>query len=555
MNNIDVYSLISTLISNFESEILEFKEAKQTFKVSEIGRYFSALSNEANLRDARSAWLLLGVRDDGTVCGSSFRREAESPSKGLQRLKKEIAEQTNNRITLKAIYEVDLDGKRVVALEVPPAARGIPTLWAGAAYAREDESLVPLSMSKIDEIRSQPQFEWGKLVVDATLEDLDPEAVSVLRGNVRERYGERASLVDSLSDEELLDKTGLTLRGLVTNAALALVGQKESRSFVDGATPTLTWTLYESDGRERAHEHFWPPFLISIDGVLAKIRNEKIRIMDNPSSLLPTELSEYDSWSIRELIGNAIAHQDYGFGRRVNIEEFPDRLVIINEGCFIPGTIEKALSPGYKPPRYRNPFICEAMLHIGMLDQNAMGIRTVFENCRSRRMPLPTYDLSDPCRVSVTLFNRELDSAYGQILRERPELPMETVFQLDKVQKSEPISAFDEEELVKGGLAARGEDGRLRLIAPKPSITNDGSIEKASSPRYLGLKAAICEILEIGPMSRNEILRRIEESDRWSFDPAVNASHKVYRELLALEKEGVVRKSGKTRAVVWYLAR
>lgn len=42
------------------------------------------------------------------------------------------------------------------------------------------------------------------------------------------------------------------------------------------------------------------------------------------------------------------------------LKSLRDHLVFINEGSFIPETIEKALEPGYKPPYYRNAFLCNA---------------------------------------------------------------------------------------------------------------------------------------------------------------------------------------------------
>ena len=56
-----------------ETETVEYKSASNSFHLDEIGKYFSALSNEANLRGNSAAWLLFGVRDDKTICGSNFR--------------------------------------------------------------------------------------------------------------------------------------------------------------------------------------------------------------------------------------------------------------------------------------------------------------------------------------------------------------------------------------------------------------------------------------------------------------------------------------------------
>ena len=41
---------ITQMIESFESEVIEFKEARTNYSFNDIGKYFSALSNEANLR-------------------------------------------------------------------------------------------------------------------------------------------------------------------------------------------------------------------------------------------------------------------------------------------------------------------------------------------------------------------------------------------------------------------------------------------------------------------------------------------------------------------------
>ena len=44
-----------------ETEWVEFKEAKNNF--DDLGKYFSALSNEANLKGQPFGWLVFGVKD------------------------------------------------------------------------------------------------------------------------------------------------------------------------------------------------------------------------------------------------------------------------------------------------------------------------------------------------------------------------------------------------------------------------------------------------------------------------------------------------------------
>ena len=48
-----------------EGECIEFKEAKKDFSFDQLGKYFCALSNEANLKNKRYSWLVFGIKDKG----------------------------------------------------------------------------------------------------------------------------------------------------------------------------------------------------------------------------------------------------------------------------------------------------------------------------------------------------------------------------------------------------------------------------------------------------------------------------------------------------------
>ena len=61
MTHEELMALLDRLISEWESEVVEFKEAGAGYSLHDIGKYFSALSNEANLRGQERAWLVLGV--------------------------------------------------------------------------------------------------------------------------------------------------------------------------------------------------------------------------------------------------------------------------------------------------------------------------------------------------------------------------------------------------------------------------------------------------------------------------------------------------------------
>lgn len=46
-----------------ETEWVESREARPNFDSDDLGKYFSALSNEANLKGETAGWLVFGVQD------------------------------------------------------------------------------------------------------------------------------------------------------------------------------------------------------------------------------------------------------------------------------------------------------------------------------------------------------------------------------------------------------------------------------------------------------------------------------------------------------------
>ena len=59
--------LIELLNLPLETEIVEFKEAKRQYDINNLGKYFSAFSNEANLKKIDSAWIVFGVKNNKDI--------------------------------------------------------------------------------------------------------------------------------------------------------------------------------------------------------------------------------------------------------------------------------------------------------------------------------------------------------------------------------------------------------------------------------------------------------------------------------------------------------
>lgn len=546
-------SLIRALLADVETEVVEYKEAKQSFDFEKLGRYFSALSNEANLRNAECGWLLFGVTDKREICGTAYRKEKRRPSIGLRSLKHKITEGLNNGLTFEEIYEFDLDGERVVAFQIPPCEFASPTTWRGIPWSREDSSLKEMPRFKLEAIWGQSRPDWSKgASFEANLDDLDTDAVKFACERYIDKYAAKQPAITSLSEGEMLRKMGFLVHGHVTNAALVLLGRPESAAFLGGAAPRITWTLYSSEGRVEAYEHFDPPFILQVDKVLEKIRNERYRYFDSQLTLFPTLANKYDPEVIRELLHNAIAHQDYRNSGKINVLEYEDRLVFKNEGSFIPGSIEKAIEPGYKPPYYRNRLLADAMVKTEMIDQNAIGIRNVYEIQRGRMLPLPTYDLSEPSRVSVTVYGRVLDEAYTRLLASEPDMDLETVFMLDLVQKGNPITR-EQAKTLRGRGLVEGRYPKLTLSSRVAGII--GTHEEYV--RQKGLDASICKelivkLLRTRSCTRAEIVSAISHALPEDMSGEQRKKHVSYL-LQELRKERRIRPDGARGSAKWVI--
>ncbi len=121
-------------------------------------------------------------------------------------------------------------------------------------------------------------------------------------------------------------------------------------------------------------------------------------------------------------------------------------------GKFLPGNIKPVLEPAYAPPYYRNPLLAQAMVNFKMIDTASMGIRRVYSIQKEKLFPMPDYDLSRYQQVRVTVYGKILNDNYTKILFENPDMDLDTVYLLDRVQKGESISRLEAATLRKLGL-------------------------------------------------------------------------------------------------------
>jgi len=540
--------LLERLIDDWESEVVEFKEGGAGYSSDKIGRYFSALSNEANLRGADAGWLIFGVRDKTrAVVGSAFRPESEH----LQSLKQQIADSADPQMTFRNIQVLDHPDGRVILFEVPPAPRGIPIAWNGHYYARNGESLASLSLDKLDAIRAQSRStDWSAgILPDAALDDLDPDALRAARAAFAARHARRLTpdQVVGWSVADFLLRAKLTVDGQLTRAAILLLGRPEAARYLSPLLAEITWSLR---GEEQAYEHFGPPFLLATTRVYERIRNVQVRMLP-PGTLIQTEIAKYDRDSVLEGIHNCVAHSDYASGARIVLTEYVNRIVLENDGSFIDGQPDDYVLDARTPRRYRNPFLVAAMTELNMIDRLGYGIRRMAQSQRDRYLPLPQYDLADPGAVRLTIYGAVIDKNYSELLMARSDLALVDVLALDRVQKGLPISEDAVRRLRRGKLV-EGRRPHLHVSA----VVAEATHTKADYIRTRALddehytKLVVDYLAKFGQATRRELDDFLLDKLSDALD-AKQKRVKISNLLAKMKRSGLIENAGSRTKPSW----
>lgn len=546
MDQADLTKLLSRLLANWEDEVVEFKRGGQGISSSDLGKYVSALANEANLRGVQRGWLVFGVDNASrSVCGSNYKEDSER----LQADKMHVLSGTGG-CTFRNIYVLQHPDGRVVLFEVPPAPRGMPVSWNGHYYGRAGESLVALGQDKVDELRGQTlKSDWSAQVVEgAGLADLDPDALSQARDRFTTKHADLD--VASWTDATMLDRARVTIDGKVTRTALLLLGKAESAWRVNPHPAEITWSLM---GEERAYEHFKPPFLLATTRLFSKIRNVQIRLLPD-SELVAHEVAKYDQKVVLEALHNCIAHQDYNQNSRVIVTEYPDRLVFESLGGFFEGAPEDYVSGEKRPPRYRNPFLAQAMTELNMIDHMGYGIHDIYKRQRQRFFPLPDYDLQDDNMVRLTIHGRVVDPAYSRMLMHRTGLHLLDVLALDRVQKNLPITDDAIKHLRRNKLI-EGRKPNLHVseqVAAATSTMADYVRTRGQDDEFYA-KLLVDYLRGAGEASRKDINQLLLDklSDALTSEQKIT---KVAYLLTKLRRQGLIVNEGSRAAPQWRLA-
>lgn len=452
------------LMESTENEHLEFKEAKSgSYSILGNGGkqrrsllgYCVALGNEGGGK------LILGVTESKPrkVVGSNALENKEDA-------KSQIYANLGVRIEIQELHNEF--GKRIVIVEVPSRPIGQTLKFYGVSLMRVGQELIEMDDSTLKKIINESSPDWSAIICkNASLNDLDPEAIKVAKENYKKKNPRLIEQIKEWDDTTFLDKAKLTIKGNITNASLLLLGKPEARSLLSPAVAQITWILKAENGAEKDYQHFYCPFLLSVEEVNKKIRNLKYRYIKG-ESLFPEELDMYEPYVIREALHNCIAHQDYSLQGRIQIVENEEGyLIFTNRGEFLPGSIEAVIKADTPQDYYKNKFLVDAMVNLNMIDTIGSGIKKMFTIQRNRFFPMPSYDLSKK-KVTVTIHGKVLNPNYAKVLAHHKDLSLIEIMLLDQIQKGREIPKISAKRLKEKSLL----EGRYPNLYISEQIAN-----------------------------------------------------------------------------------
>ena len=421
----------------------EMKNLKNSFAGDEKDDLISYVSAIANMEGGH---LVIGVQDKTLeIVGTDLSKFNLNFQSAVWKLLEHCINLSSEGLSIDE-YTTEDTYKTVWIVHIPKHLPRRPVYAHKKAWQRVEDSLVEMTQERLAAILEEPIFEakdWSaEIVPNATLADLDELAVAKARVMFKKVHASKIPTeeIDTWTVEELLCNSGIMIDGKLTRAAIILLGKTVSVFKLRPAVVEVTWTLWDGCQEVVDYEHFTVPFILTVDQILSKIRNLTMRELPG-GTLFPETMKQYDDYTIREALHNAIAHQDYTLQQRINFVENPDFLYYANGGSFIPGTLQKALATKGPQRHFRNECLCRAMVNFNMIDTVSRGIKKMFNEQWKRHFPMPDYEIDALNKeVGVKIYGNTINEKYTKLLKENNTLTLEDCILLDAVQKGHRIS-------------------------------------------------------------------------------------------------------------------
>ncbi|MCA6526256.1 MAG: putative DNA binding domain-containing protein [Pseudanabaena sp. M135S2SP2A07QC] len=388
---INLETLEKWLVTPTETEQLEFKEAKQQYDSTKLREYCIALANEGG------GYLVLGVTDKRPrqVVGS----QAWSTVESLNKLKAGIFQDLRFRVD---ITELQHPNGRVLVFKVPPRPTGQALEYKGIHWMRVGEELRPMTVDRLKQIFAEDQQDW--FFQPARL-DASPDDVIALLDT--QTYFEllkvpypttREAVLERLQSQDLIKQT--TQGWTITNLAAIVLAKKLDAFSLALARKAPRVVLYEGSNKLQTRDDKMGNrgYAVSFEKLVSFVHSAapQNRFIEEA---VRQEVKMFPIQALRELIANALVHQDFlATGASVMIEMYSDRIEISNPG--IPPIPVDRFIDEY---RSRNEQLADLMRRFGICEEKGSGIDKVVSAAEVYQLPAPDFRVGET-RTTTVLF-------------------------------------------------------------------------------------------------------------------------------------------------------
>jgi ATP-dependent DNA helicase RecG len=378
---------------NSEFQNLEFKEAKAQYDNRKLFKYCVAIANEGG------GHLLLGIEDTPPrkiVGTAAFNDPIEMASKLFQTL--------GFRVDIEEVLHPD---GRVLVFHIPSRPRGTAFAFEGAYLMRAGEELVPMSEDRLRTIFAEGQPDW---LSEPALQNCNDDAVVRLLDTqsyfdlLQLPYpSDRVGVLQRLEREKLIVRQND--RWTITNLG-AMTFAKRLDEFERLVRKAPRVIVYEGVNKlkTRSDKPGTKGYAVGFQGLVEFI-NGIIPSNEVIEQALRKQVKMFPEIAIRELVANAIIHQDFSeSGASVMVELYDDRIEISN-----PGTPFISTERFIDEYQSRNERLADLMRRLGICEEKGSGVDKVIHFAEAFQLPAPDFRVGERRTTAVLFAHQDIE--------------------------------------------------------------------------------------------------------------------------------------------------
>lgn len=387
-DTMNLENLVQRLIqTDVEEPCIEFKGNKNDSEM--IAKDISALSNSTIAHDKPVAFMVWGVDDIGhDIVGTTFNPNKQKVGN------EDLINWLHQNITNNVDYhfeETSVFDKRVVVLTVNRPVHS-PVRFRNVAYIRDGSHTKPLDKLPLLERKFWENMNRSDYEVSIAKPDLsESEALSLLDMDcIMSRLGLQRPTDSRRAMEILIENGFVTMQpdgGFGITVLGAILFAKDLHDFKPLLNKTVRIVQYEGSEKTTIARQYEceKGYAVQFD-----------RIIETVSMLIPAvqrilpdgqmaQFYGYPLEAIREVVANAMIHQDLAEPMHVTIEIFKGHMTVTNAGRMLidPNRVLDS------PPRSRNTHLPDLFRRMRLCEQLGSGWDRIVSLCEDQNLPTP----------------------------------------------------------------------------------------------------------------------------------------------------------------------